>query len=473
MNQASDHSRSTIIVQALHSALGLFKVRREERRLAWGALLYALVLNTMIVCRYWEWFSQVTDGYRKLVLRHFHISGFDPITYLVLNDWSAAYNIYRHPLLAFFMWIPAQINHLIILVTGVNFAQVLTAMFLVAATFYAVLFLFRILREIVSLPATDALLLTLLFLSFAYTMVSLSVPDHFGLSTTALILTLYVAGRSLLRGRPLTKAQTVLFFLLTAGISLNNGIKVFLASWGTSGKRFFRPAHLLQAVIVPSALIWGFARWEWQTFEKPKYLARQEATAAREKKERGAIMQNLIKQSATTDTTGLSHTADSIFRARAKEKERRRMKKAVYALVGIDRFLHPATLLLLGPCAEDAVGRWERPVVSVVADCLMRFCMMAPRSFFSRAAVASWRARYFGFSNVCHSQRANPHISADGTITACSRWAGRKNRLPLVPQLARKTLMPLLSEMPAVSRKNSTVCAFVSGLPRSRLRPAT
>lgn len=211
MNQASDHSRSTIIVQALHSALGLFKVRREERRLAWGALLYALVLNTMIVCRYWEWFSQVTDGYRKLVLRHFHISGFDPITYLVLNDWSAAYNIYRHPLLAFFMWIPAQINHLIILVTGVNFAQVLTAMFLVAATFYAVIFLFRILREIVSLPATDALLLTLLFLSFAYTMVSLSVPDHFGLSTTALILTLYVAGRSLLRGRPLTKAQTVLF----------------------------------------------------------------------------------------------------------------------------------------------------------------------------------------------------------------------------------------------------------------------
>lgn len=142
MNQASDHSRSTIIVQALHSALGLFKVRREERRLAWGALLYALVLNTMVVCHYWEWFSQVTDGYRKLVLRHFHISGFDPITYLVLNDWSAAYNIYRHPLLAFFMWIPAQVNRLIILATGVNFAQVLTALLLVAATFYAVLFLF-------------------------------------------------------------------------------------------------------------------------------------------------------------------------------------------------------------------------------------------------------------------------------------------------------------------------------------------
>ena len=123
--------------------------------------------------------------------------------------------------------------------------------------------------------------LTLLFLSFAYTMVSLSVPDHFGLSTTALLLTLYVTGRNLQRGRQLTKLQTVLLFLLTAGISLNNGIKVFLASWGTSGKRFFRPAHLLLAVIVPSALIWGFARWEWQTFEKPKYLARQEkATAA-------------------------------------------------------------------------------------------------------------------------------------------------------------------------------------------------
>ena len=99
--------------------------------------------------------------------------------------------------------------------------------------------------------------------------------------------------------------------------------------------------------------------------------------------------------------------------------------------------------------------------------------MMAPRSFFSRAAVASWRARYFGFSNVCHSPRANPHISAEGTMTASSRWAGRKNRLPLVPQLARKTLMPLLSEMPAVSRKSSTVCSFVSCRPRCRFRPVT
>ena len=163
---------------------------------------------------------------------------------------------------------------------------------------------------------------------------SLSVPDHFGLSTTALLLTLYVTGRHLRRGRQLTKLQTVLLFLLTAGISLNNGIKVFLASWGTSGKRFFRPAHLLLAVIVPSALIWGFARWEWQTFEKPKYLARQEAKAAREKKERGAIMQNLIKQSATSDTTGLAHTADSIFQAKAQEKERRKLRKAVYAHQG-------------------------------------------------------------------------------------------------------------------------------------------
>ena len=142
---------------------------------------------------------------------------------MVLNDWSAGYNIYRHPLLAFFMWPLAQLNHVLMAATGLNFAQVITALLLVFCAFYATLFLFRILREVVGLHAVDARLLTFFFLSFGYTMVASSVPDHFSLSTAALLLTLYVAGRKLNGHKAFTKWQTVLFFLLTAGISLNNG----------------------------------------------------------------------------------------------------------------------------------------------------------------------------------------------------------------------------------------------------------
>ncbi len=334
MNQATDYSKGCAIVRTVRHVASLFRVKREERVVACAALLYAIALNVMVIARYWQWFSQVTDHYRQLVLQHFHISGYDPITYWVLNEWTTDYNIYRHPLLAFFMWIPAQANQLLIHLTGINFAQVITAVLLVLSAFYSVLFLYRILRHFIGLTHVDTCLLTLLFLSFGYTMVSMSVPDHFSLSTTALLLTLYVAGKRLKDRRALTGGQTLLLFLLTAGISLNNGIKVFLASWGVNGKRFFRPAHLLLIVILPSALLWGFARWEWHTFERPRYIARQEAKAAQMKKERTQVVESLMTSWVRSDTTGIGHTADSLYLVHAKAKEEKRQKQPMFAHQG-------------------------------------------------------------------------------------------------------------------------------------------
>lgn len=334
MNTKKKKSRTKTSMETIRHAFGIFKVKREERGLALATILYTIALNTLVITAHWQWFCQVTEEYRKLVLRHFHISGYDPITYLVLNDWSAGYNIYRHPLLAFFMWPLAQLNHVLMAGTGLNFAQVIAALLLAFCTFYAALFLFRILREVIGLPAVDARLLTFLFLSFGYTMVASSVPDHFCLSMMALLLTLYVAGKKLKRGKAYTKWQTVLFFLLTAGISLNNGVKVFLANWFVNGKRFWRPANLLLAIIVPSALLWGFARWEWRTFEWPKYIARQEAKARKAQAERDLIVKDLTAKAATTDTTGIGQAADSIYKARAEKKEQKKMKKALYAHQG-------------------------------------------------------------------------------------------------------------------------------------------
>ena len=73
-------------------------------------LAYVTLLNALVIARYWHQLSHLNDNYRRLVLSTFHISGFDPLSYIVIDRWTTAYNIYRHPLLAFFMWLPSQLN---------------------------------------------------------------------------------------------------------------------------------------------------------------------------------------------------------------------------------------------------------------------------------------------------------------------------------------------------------------------------
>ncbi len=119
-------------------------------------------------------------------------------------------------------------------------------------------------------------ILTLLFFSFGYVMVTCIVPDHFVISMMLLILALYVSGRRIKHNHPLKIWQTVVYFVLTAGTSLNNGLKIFFSAFFVNGKRFFRPKHLLLAVILPAALLWGFCRWEYRTFVWPVEMARKE-----------------------------------------------------------------------------------------------------------------------------------------------------------------------------------------------------
>lgn len=280
----------------------IFRVKREERGNALAALLFILLWNVLVICKYGSQFFALSDNYRKLFLK-FQISGFDPISYIVISHWSAGYNIYRHPLLAFFMFIPNQIDQGLMALTGMNWATVIMAVILTFCAFYSFLFLTRIFREVVGLRSFDAWLLGWLTFCFGYVIVSISVPDHFCLSMFMLILTLYVAGKKLKAQHPFTIWQTVLFFIVTAGISLNNGIKVFLANLFVNGKRFWRPANLLLAVIVPSLLIWGFARWEWEHFEKPNYIARQKAKAKKDQLWREKTF------AAFRDTTSLTDSA--------------------------------------------------------------------------------------------------------------------------------------------------------------------
>lgn len=284
----------------------IFKIKKEERWLALGIFLALAILNGVVIARYVGTFTLVTDDYYKNFIRHFCVSGFDPLTYWVLSDWNAAYNVYRHPLLAFYMYIPYLINMGLMKLTGYNCALFIAVIIQMFCGFYATLFLQRIFREVLELDKAASSILTLLFFSFGYVMVTCIVPDHFVISMLLLILALYVSGRRIKHNHPLKIWQTVVYFVLTAGTSLNNGLKIFFSALFVNRKRFFCPKYLLLAVILPAALLWGFCRWEYRTFVWPVEMARKEMKAkkAAEKKARQERMAQLkqIKDSLTKDS---------------------------------------------------------------------------------------------------------------------------------------------------------------------------
>lgn len=282
----------------------VFKVKREERWPAAVALLIFIALNALTIIRYNDSYRLLRRNYHNFFVHTFHVSGFDPLTYSVVSQWEIGYNPYRHPLLAFFMYIPNQINQGLIMLTGMNMVQWVVATLLIVCAFYSFIFLYRILRENLTLrgphpagpagpaggeegtaPLTlstvDATLLTSLFFSFAYVLLVTMVPDHFCLSMCILLLTLYVAGQYERTGKRLKVWQTIVLFLLTAGISLNNGLKTFMAAWWTNGRHFFSPKFFIAAVILPCLAIWGFARWEYAHFVWPQEHARHLAKEKR------------------------------------------------------------------------------------------------------------------------------------------------------------------------------------------------
>lgn len=112
----------------IKAASRIFGLRREERLFAVVMLLMLVAMNSLVIIKYFDRFTPLTKYYWQLFIRNFQISGFDPITYSVVSDWTAGYNVYRHPLLAFYMYVPYLINQLLMRLTGIN-----CAIFIVAA----------------------------------------------------------------------------------------------------------------------------------------------------------------------------------------------------------------------------------------------------------------------------------------------------------------------------------------------------
>ena len=274
-------------------AFKLFKIKPEERIQSLVALGVIVLLNALFIYRMHDLFMQEGFGpYWKVFERELHLSGYDPLTYLGVTDWDVVYQVYRHPLLSFMIWPLYLLNEGLTWLLGVNCVQYLVAFWLIVCSYYSYIFLYRIHREVIALSRWDATLLTAFYFSFAYILLSVIVPDHFTISMFLLLITLYISGVCIQKGREFRWWQSAIFFYITAGVTLSNGIKVFLSGFFVNLKDFFRPKYLLLAVVLPAALLWGTAVWEYRTYVLPKEKARAEMKARQEEvlKEKVAAM---------------------------------------------------------------------------------------------------------------------------------------------------------------------------------------
>lgn len=248
------------------------RLRREEWILGLAVVLLLVVLNGMLIAKYHALFSVVSEDYGKLLSYNYQLSGFDATTYSVLTEWGMKYEVLRHPLLPYLMYLPCQLNQLLITMTGVNAALYIAAAITLCFAFLTTVCLYRILHELVGISRWDAILLVVFFFSLAYVLVTYIATDHFGISLFLILLSLYLIGKAWKEGQVLSTWQTVLLFLLTAGVTLTNGAKVYAAELVARGKRFFQWRFLL-AVITSSLFIVGIGLWEERVYVYPKEQA--------------------------------------------------------------------------------------------------------------------------------------------------------------------------------------------------------
>lgn len=287
----------------MKAIVGFLNIKREERLPVGLFFVWQLLLQALAITKYVPLFTNPSNNYYKLFVDNYHLSGFDPLTYLVVSDWSLAFDVNRHPLLALFYYPFSLLNKLLICITGTNFAIYIVACVLLFFSVGGFVLMLRILRQIIGISSFDSALLAFFLYSFAHVLLSSIAPDHFILSMFMLLLTLYIAGKCMKEQKEMGIWQTVLLFLLTAGISLNNGLKIFLANFFTRGKRFFTIKNLLLAIILPFAAVFTIGEWQHEQFIADKVAALKLKKRNAIKAERKAMF------AAFKDTT---HIKDSV-----------------------------------------------------------------------------------------------------------------------------------------------------------------
>lgn len=276
-------------------------LRKEERPIAIVALVVFAALNALLIANHWQSFTRGAHvGFWSVFYNHLNMSGYDIFSLIFISCMRLHWNALRHPLFVVVLLPLFWLNRLIMPPTEFNAAALLMAALLVAADVWGAVLMHRLLRDVVEVRRVDAALLTALFYGFAHVMIATMVPDHFALSLPLLLLTLLIAGRKLKEGKPMKLWQSALFFFLTAGVTLTNGVKVALAAWFVNGRKVFS-WRSIAAFVVPTLLLGAIYVWQQDAIVAPqeRKIKRIEAAVAKKDPVRIAKLQehnDFVKQ---------------------------------------------------------------------------------------------------------------------------------------------------------------------------------
>ena len=249
----------------------IFKVKKEERWLAFAMLAVFVTFNAMVIASHYHLYTMdAHGGFWSIFTKNFRMSGYDCWSWITVSGGRIHFVTSRHPLYLTFLYPLYLLNDWLIQNVGYNFAVYFMAVIIVFSAFYAVLFMYRVFREVLELRRKDARLLTLLLFSFGHVLIPTMVPDHFVISLMLLSLTLYIMGKKMKKGQLLTAWQSLVLTFFTAGMATSNGVKTLLAGLFTNGKKVFTCKFISIGVVLPLLLLLGIQQSQYYLLEVPQ-----------------------------------------------------------------------------------------------------------------------------------------------------------------------------------------------------------
>ena len=249
----------------------IFKVKKEERWLAFVMLAVFVTFNAMVIASHYHVYTMgAHGGFWSIFTKNFRMSGYDCWSWIMVSGGRIHFVTSRHPLYLTFLYPLYLLNDWLIQNVGYNFAVYFMAVIIVFSAFYAVLFMYRVFREVMELRRKDARLLTLLLFSFGHVLIPTMVPDHFVISLMLLSLTLYITGKKMKKGQLLTAWQSLVLTFFTAGMATSNGVKTLLSGLFTNGKKVFTYKFISIGVLLPLLLLLGIQQSQYYLLEVPQ-----------------------------------------------------------------------------------------------------------------------------------------------------------------------------------------------------------
>ena len=249
----------------------IFKVKKEERWLAFAMLAVFVTFNAMVIASHYHVYTMdAHGGFWSIFTKNFRMSGYDCWSWIMVSGGRIHFVTSRHPLYLTFLYPLYLLNDWLIQNVGYNFAVYFMAVIIIFSAFYAVLFMYRVFREVLELRRKDARLLTLLLFSFGHVLIPTMVPDHFVISLMLLSLTLYITGKKMKKGQLLTAWQSLVLTFFTAGMATSNGVKVLLSGLFTNGKKVFTYKFISIGVLLPLLLLLGIQQSQYYLLEVPQ-----------------------------------------------------------------------------------------------------------------------------------------------------------------------------------------------------------